>query len=91
MTIIEAVAADRLRKPKSVGFGHYLPTVDGQRNDDPPEVAAAIEKAGSRVMSWDEALPALEALGSKRAADIVVWTTSGTMTVGHNGADWHIL
>jgi len=91
MTIIEALAADRLGKPKTVSFGYYPPAIDGVRIDALPEIAAAIERAGSRVMPFEEALSALDALGSRRAPNVVVHTTRGTMTLGHKGTGWHIL
>jgi hypothetical protein len=66
MTIIEAIAA----KPKSVIFGYWLPR-DGERVEDPAEIAEAIRTAGGlREVPWAAALPVLIALGDKPAPPI---------------------
>jgi hypothetical protein len=65
MTITEAIAA----KPKSVIFGYYLPR-DGERVEDPAEIAEAIRTAGNREVPWASALPVLIALGGKAAPPI---------------------
>ena len=83
MTIIGAIAPDALGEIERVSFGYWVGV------DDPPEIAVAIHKAGGRrVISWADAFPALDALGSKRAANIVIHTTRGAMTLEHNGRDW---
>ena len=51
-------------KPISAIFGYY-PPVGGERVDDPPEIAAAIRKAGSREVPWTIAEAALVELGDK--------------------------
>jgi hypothetical protein len=92
MTIIELLDDSRVGKPEKVSFGYFLPTVDGERVDDPPEIATALEQAGDwRVMPWSCALEALVALGSRRAAPIVVHTSRGIATFRHDGAGWQML
>ena len=91
MTVVSLVRAHvaRYGQPTIVLMGLYLP-VDGRRVDDPFEILNAIRTARSREMSWDDAFPALESLGNKRAADIRIDTANWTMWFKHNGTGWHM-
>ncbi len=93
MTAVEAIEAAQLGDPHKIGFGYYTPNDDGERRDDPPPIAEAIDRAGgSRVMSGRDlptALEALKALGSIPAAPIVVHTTNGIYTLVHDGGWRH--
>lgn len=90
MTIVEAaLSAAWPSAPENVTFGYFGP-IDGRRVDDPPPIAMAIKKAGSRHMSWVDALPALGVLGSMRAAPVTVRTATSTVTLTHGGTGWRI-
>lgn len=87
MTIVEAaLSATWPSEPRQIAFGYYAP-VDSERVDDPPAIAAVIQRFGDRVMSWADARPALEALGNRPAASV---TVDGTVRLQHDGAGWRI-
>lgn len=90
MTMIEAALSTAWpSNPDEVTFGYFAPT-NGKRVDDPPPIAVAIRKAGSRHISWAGALPAFRALGNARAAPVTIHTKGGGIVLAHDGAGWRM-
>jgi hypothetical protein len=73
-------------EPVSAAFNYYGP-LDGQRVDDPPEIAEALQQArlreenwSAREVPWDIAEPAIHKLGSRRFAGCCIRWSDGSTT-----------